>query len=81
VSSLVGSLALAILAAGAGVSFVMQQAVNANLRAVLGSAVWAGFISDLGGTLCMLLAAVAMRAQLPAFAVALRSSWCVNPPL
>lgn len=80
-SSLVGSLALAILAAGAGVSFVMQQAVNANLRAVLGSAVWAGFISDLGGTLCMLLAAVAMRAQLPAFAVALRSSWCVNPPL
>ena len=33
---------LYLLAAGAGVSFVFQQAVNANLRAELGSPWWAG---------------------------------------
>src|SRR5204863_820603 len=39
---------------------VMQQAVNADLRSTLGSAAWAGFISYLGGTLCMLALAVAL---------------------
>src|ERR1700676_5259527 len=50
-----------LLAAGAGVSFVFQQAVNANLRAELGSPWWAGFISYLGGTLAMLAMLIAMR--------------------
>ena len=39
-----------LLALGAGVSFVFQQAVNANLRLDIGSAWWAGFVSYLGGT-------------------------------
>lgn len=50
-----------LLALGAGVSFVFQQAVNANLRAELGSAWWAGFISYLGGTIVMLAVALTLR--------------------
>ena len=53
-SRLLGTLGFALLAVGSGVSFVIQQAVNADLRSALGSAAWAGFISYLGGTLCML---------------------------
>jgi transporter family-2 protein len=49
------------LALAAGVSFVCQQAVNANLRAEIGSAWWAGFVSYLGGTLVMLIVALALR--------------------
>ena len=50
---------------GAGVSFVMQQAVNADLRASIGSAAWAGFVSYLGGTLCMLVLALGWRDPVP----------------
>lgn len=50
-----------LFAVGAGVSFVFQQAVNANLRAEIGSPWWAGFISYLGGTIVMLLAALVLR--------------------
>jgi transporter family-2 protein len=74
-SDLLGILGFTLLAMGAGVSFVMQQAVNADLRAVLGSAAWAGFISYLGGTLCMLLLAFAMRDALPPTAAMIRSNW------
>ena len=55
------NLAFYFVAAGAGVAFVFQQAVNANLRAEIGSPWWAGFISYLGGTLVMLAAAIALR--------------------
>jgi transporter family-2 protein len=68
-------LGFTLLAVGAGVSFVMQQAVNADLRSTLGSAAWAGFISYLGGTLCMLALAVALRDALPPAAAVLRSNW------
>jgi transporter family-2 protein len=74
-SSLLGILGFALLAAAAGVSFVMQQAVNADLRTFLGSAAWAGFVSYLGGTLCMLVLAVAARDTVPSAAVAARSNW------
>jgi transporter family-2 protein len=50
-----------LFAIGAGVSFVFQQAVNANLRAEIGSPWWAGFVSYLGGTLVMLVVALALR--------------------
>jgi transporter family-2 protein len=50
-----------VLAAFAGVSFVFQQAVNANLRAELGYPFWAGFVSYLGGTIAMLIMVFAMR--------------------
>ena len=44
----------------AGSSFVVQQAVNSNLRIEIGSAWWAGFISYLGGTLVMLVMVILM---------------------
>jgi transporter family-2 protein len=50
-----------VLAAFAGVSFVFQQAVNANLRAELGYPFWAGFVSYLGGTIAMLVMVFVMR--------------------
>ena len=73
--ALFGFFAFTLLAVGAGVSFVMQQTVNADLRATLGSAAWAGFVSYLGGTLCMLLLAVALRDSVPSAAAVLRSNW------
>jgi bacterial/archaeal transporter family-2 protein len=44
-----------LLAFGAGVSFVFQQAVNAHLRVEIGSPWWAGFVSYLGGTIACCL--------------------------
>ena len=49
------------LAIGAGISFVVQQAVNSNLRLEIGSPWWAGFVSYLGGTIVMLAAALVLR--------------------
>ena len=43
-----------LLLVGAGISVALQQVLNANLRAELGSPWWAGFISYVGGTLAML---------------------------
>ena len=42
-----------ILAAGAGISVVIQQALNANLRTALSSAAWSGFVSYFIGLVCM----------------------------
>jgi transporter family-2 protein len=64
-----------MLSVGAGVSFVMQQAVNADLRASIGSAAWAGFVSYLGGTVCMLVLAMVLRDAVPAIADIHRSHW------
>jgi bacterial/archaeal transporter family-2 protein len=72
---LLGLLGFTLLAMAAGVSFVMQQAVNADLRAALGSAAWAGFISYFGGTLCMLVLAFALREAAPSAGAMLRSNW------
>ncbi len=66
---------VSLLAVTAGLSFVMQQAVNANLRASLGSAAWAGFVSYLGGTVCMLLLALALRDPAPQAGAIARSNW------
>jgi bacterial/archaeal transporter family-2 protein len=67
-----------LIAFAAGVSFVFQQAVNANLRVEIGSPWWAGFVSYLGGTIIMLIAALALREPIPDVTVAARSqgiSW------
>jgi transporter family-2 protein len=66
---------LYLLAAGAGASFVFQQAVNANLRAEIGSPWWAGFISYLGGTLAMLAMVLALREPWLTSATLTRTSW------
>jgi transporter family-2 protein len=59
---------------GAGVSFVFQQAMNANLRGELGSPWWAGFISYLGGMLAMIAMLVVMREPLLSWPVIQRTS-------
>ena len=48
-------LTLAALGLIAGLSFVMQQLVNTNLRNGLTSSLWAAFVSYAGGTLLVAL--------------------------
>lgn len=50
-----------LLALVAGASFVTQSALNAQLRTVLQSPVRASFVSYLGGTVAMVVVALAMR--------------------
>jgi transporter family-2 protein len=47
-----------LLVVGAGVSVALQQVLNANLRAELGSPWWAGFVSYFIGMLAMLVVAL-----------------------
>ncbi|WP_448192549.1 DMT family transporter [Azospirillum sp. sgz301742] len=47
-----------LLVVGAGVSVSLQQVLNANLRAELGSPWWAGFVSYFVGMLAMLAVAL-----------------------
>ena len=64
-----------VLAVAAGISVIVQQALNANLRTALGSAAWSGFTSYLVGTICMVLLAVALRDPVPSATVAARVPW------
>jgi transporter family-2 protein len=64
-----------ILAVSAGISLVTQQALNANLRAALGSAAWSGFVSYLVGLVCMTALALLLRDPIPAAATAARIPW------
>jgi transporter family-2 protein len=69
-------LALAmLLAVAAGVSVVVQQVLNANLRVALSSAAWSGFVSYFVGVVCMVLLALALRDPLPSASVAARIPW------
>jgi transporter family-2 protein len=63
------------LAVMAGVCIVIQQALNANLRVALNSAVWSGFISYFVGVVCMALLALALRDPIPSTVVAARIPW------
>jgi transporter family-2 protein len=65
----------ALLAVGAGVSVLVQQVLNANLRAELGSAAWSGFMSYVLGVVCMLGLAAALRDPIPSAAVIVRVPW------
>jgi transporter family-2 protein len=64
-----------ILAATAGISLVVQQALNTNLRAALNSAVWSGFMSYIVGVICMVALALVLRDPLPSVATASRIPW------
>lgn len=57
-----------------GASFVVQQAVNANLRAEIGYPFWARLVSYLGGTIAMLLMVLIMREPWLTLELAGRSS-------
>src|SRR3954471_22022503 len=65
----------ALLAVGAGVSALVQQVLNANLRAELGSGVWSGFVSYVLGVVCMLGLVAALRDPVPSGAVIARVPW------
>jgi bacterial/archaeal transporter family-2 protein len=69
------SLGLYLVVVGAGVSFVCQQAVNANLSHEVGSPWWAGFISYFGGTLAMFAIIVALGQPLLTGTAIARTSW------
>ena len=62
----------AVLTVAAGVSVLVQQALNANLRAELNSAAWSGFVSYFLGVLCMIALAIALRDPLPSAATMAR---------
>jgi bacterial/archaeal transporter family-2 protein len=49
----------AVLTVGAGISVLIQQALNANLRSELNSAPWSGFMSYFLGVVCMVVLAAA----------------------
>jgi transporter family-2 protein len=55
----------ALLTVGAGISVLVQQALNANLRAELTSAAWSGFMSYFLGVLCMVALAIVLRDPVP----------------
>lgn len=64
-----------LLAVAAGISLVVQQALNANLRTALNSAAWSGFMSYFLGVLCMAALALLMRDPVPSAAMAARIPW------
>src|SRR5262249_5542336 len=64
-----------LLALVAGVSVVIQQVLNANLRAELNSAVWSGFVSYLLGLACMVLLAMMLHEPVPSGALVARIPW------
>lgn len=63
---------LFLLAVAAGVGVAVQQVLNANLRVVLNSAAWSGFVSYFVGVICMVLLALALRDPLLAASVVAR---------
>jgi transporter family-2 protein len=64
-----------LLAVEAGVSVVVQQVLNSNLRMALDSAAWSGFMSYLVGVACMALLALVFGDPFPSASVAARIPW------
>jgi transporter family-2 protein len=64
-----------LLAVSAGLSIVIQQALNANLRTMLNSAVWSGLISYFVGLVCMAALALALREPVPSATALARIPW------
>ena len=64
-----------ILAVAAGISVVVQQALNANLRTALGSAAWSGFMSYFIGVICMVALALLLQDPIPSLTTASRIPW------
>ncbi|MGL3104114.1 DMT family transporter [Bradyrhizobium sp. BR 1432] len=63
------------LAIAAGISLVVQQAPNANLRVGLASTAWSGFMSYLFGVVCIAALALLLQEAPPTIAAASRISW------
>lgn len=65
----------ALLTVGAGASVLVQQALNANLRAELNSAAWSGFMSYFLGVIFMLCLAIVLRDPVPPASTIARVPW------
>src|SRR5215203_6151141 len=72
---MLGSALPVLLAVAAGVSIVVQQVLNSNLRTALNSAAWSGFVSYFVGLVCLAMLALALRDPLPSAGVAARIPW------
>ena len=59
----------------AGVSIIVQQALNANLRTAIGSAAWSGVVSYFVGLVAIAAFALVLREPLPSAAVIAGSPW------
>ena len=68
------NISLMLVALLAGASFVVQQAVNSNLRFEIGSPWWVGFFSYLGGTVVMFIMIIVMREPFIPTSLTLKSS-------
>jgi transporter family-2 protein len=66
---------LMALGLGAGASIIVQQALVADLRSALNSALWAVFVSYLGGLLTMMALLAVSRQAWPTAAQVGASSW------
>lgn len=64
-----------LLAVAAGVSIVIQQVLNANLRGALNSTAWSGFTSYVVGVACMAVLVVALQDPLPPASLMARVPW------
>jgi bacterial/archaeal transporter family-2 protein len=62
----------AVLTVGAGISVLIQQALNANLRSELNSAPWSGFMSYFLGVACMVALGAVLRDPVPSAATVSR---------
>jgi transporter family-2 protein len=74
-SHFLGFIVVMLAAVGAGMSSMVQQAVNAALRANIGSAAWAGVVSYIVGTFCVLIIALASRDDVPTVNAISRDNW------
>jgi transporter family-2 protein len=64
-----------VLTIAAGVSVVIQQALNANLRTAIGSAAWSGVVSYFVGLVAVGAFAIVLREPLPSAGIIAGSPW------
>ena len=64
-----------LLGIAAGVSIVIQQVLNANLRGALDSTAWSGFASYFVGVVCMAVLVVVLQDPLPPATLTARVPW------
>ncbi len=64
-----------LLGVAAGVSIVIQQVLNANLRGALDSTAWSGFASYFVGVACMAVLVLVLQDPLPPASLTARVPW------
>jgi transporter family-2 protein len=64
-----------LLGVAAGVSIVIQQVLNANLKGALDSTAWSGFASYFVGVACMAVLVVVLQDPLPPATLTARVPW------